>query len=136
MKTIDQVKESLKAKFEDGIETQFKEAVMTAAQMQEQAVKRSLQFAAAQRFVRKNRRVVGRVAIVNRVRNGKVQMLKKEPTTKGYKIQNGQIVKMNYIEMRRRKIGARIASRKRRLKQTTINRKRALSMRLRHTRLR
>ena len=136
MKTIDQVKESLKAKFENGIETQFKEATLTAAQMQEQAVKRSLQFSAAQRFVRKNRRVVGRVAIVNRVRNGKVQMLKKESTTKGYKIQNGQIVKMNYIEMRRRQIGARIASRKRRLEQTTINRKRALSMRLRNTRLR
>jgi hypothetical protein len=39
-------------------------------------------------------------------------MQKKESIAKGYKIVNGQAVKMTFAEMKRRRIAARIASKK------------------------
>lgn len=82
-----------------------------------------------------NRWVVGRVAIVNRVRNGKVQIRKVVNITKGFKIVKGQLVKMTPVEMRNRKRSAKIAVRKRKAEQMQINRNRTSSMRKRKTRL-
>jgi hypothetical protein len=84
---------------------------------------------------RHNRRINGKVEIVNRVRNDKVQMQKKESAVKGYKIVNGVVVKMTLAEMKHRKLAAKIASRKRKNEMATILRKRAISLKLRNQRL-
>ena len=84
---------------------------------------------------RHNRRINGKVEIVNRVRNDKVQMQKKESAVKGYKIENGVVVKMTLAEMKHRKLAAKIASRKRENEMATILRKRAISLKLRNQRL-
>jgi hypothetical protein len=84
---------------------------------------------------RHNRRINGKVEIVNRVRNDKVQMQKKESAVKGYKIVNGVVVKMTLAEMKHRKLAAKIASRKRENEMATILRKRAISLKLRNQRL-
>ena len=51
------------------------------------------------------------------------------------KIVNGQAVKMTFAEMKRRKVAARIASKKRAAEMSTIERKRKISMNLRNARL-
>lgn len=84
---------------------------------------------------RHNRRINGKIEIVNRVRNDKVQMQKKESAVKGYKIVNGVVVKMTLAEMKHRKLAAKIASRKRENEMATILRKRAISLKLRNQRL-
>ena len=84
---------------------------------------------------RHNRRINGKVEIVSRVRNDKVQMQKKESAVKGYKIVNGVVVKMTLAEMKHRKLAAKIASRKRENEMATILRKRAISLKLRNQRL-
>lgn len=84
---------------------------------------------------RHNRRINGKIEIVNRVRNDKVQMQKKESAVKGYKIVNGVVVKMTLTEMKHRKLAAKIASRKRENEMATILRKRAISLKLRNQRL-
>lgn len=84
---------------------------------------------------RHNRRINGKVEIVNRVRNDKVQMQKKESAVKGYKIVNGVVVKMTLAEMKHRKLAAKIASRKRENEMAAILRKRAISLKLRNQRL-
>ena len=84
---------------------------------------------------RHNRRINGKVEIVNRVRNDKVQMQKKESAVKGYKIVNGVVVKMTLAEMKHRRLAAKIASRKRENEMATILRKRAISLKLRNQRL-
>ena len=84
---------------------------------------------------RHNRRINGKMEIVNRVRNDKVQMQKKESAVKGYKIVNGVVVKMTLAEMKHRKLAAKVASRKRENEMATILRKRAISLKLRNQRL-
>lgn len=76
----------------------------------------------------------GRLAVVDRVRGGKIQIRVKKSDVKGYKIIDGRVVRMNAIEIRKRKIGARIAVRKRRAKIAQIKRKRAISLRIRRRR--
>ena len=63
-----------------------------------------------------NRKTLGgKIDIVNRVRNGKVELHKRVSNTKGYRIKDGKIIKMSFGEKKKRKLGARIASRKRKL---------------------
>lgn len=85
--------------------------------------------------VKRNRRINGKVAVVNRIRGNHVQLQKKESAIKGYKIVNGQAVKMTFKEMKKRRVSAKIAAKKRRNEMAVINRKRAISMKLRARRL-
>ena len=83
-----------------------------------------------------NRKTLGgKIDIVNRVRNGKVELHKRVSNTKGYRIKDGKIFKMSFGEKKKRKIGARIASRKRRIIMSRILKKRDRSMVLRNRRL-
>ena len=74
-------------------------------------------------------RKLGRIQIVNRVRNGKVQFNKKvDVMGKGYKLLgNGMVVKMTPTEIRKRARGAKIGARKRKFEMAQILRKRAMS---------
>ena len=78
---------------------------------------------------------IGKMGIVDRIRGGHVQLRKKQSDEKGYKVLNGQIVKMTPEEMRHRKISARISARKRRAKEGQIERKRLISLKIRGNRL-
>lgn len=77
----------------------------------------------------------GRAAMVNRVRGGKLQLRKVVSDSKGYKIVAGVAVRMQPSEIKKRRIGARFASKKRRNVQAGINRKTKISMRLHARRL-
>lgn len=83
----------------------------------------------------KNRQSRGKIALVNRIRGGKLQMRKAVSNKKGYKIKNGQAVRMKPAEIKKRKLSARIASKKRRNKMSQINRKRGISLNIRNRRL-
>lgn len=83
----------------------------------------------------KNRISRGRMAMVNRVRGGKLQMRKLISDSKGYKIVAGSAVRMKPSEIKKRRISARFASKKRRNMQAGINRKTKISIRFRHRRL-
>ena len=77
----------------------------------------------------------GRAAIVNRVRGGKLQLKKLVSNSKGYKIDDGSIIRMKPQEIKRRRIGAKFASKKRRNQRANIDRKTKLSLRFRARRL-
>lgn len=77
----------------------------------------------------------GRAAIVNRVRGGKLQLKKLVSNSKGYKIDDGSIIRMKPQEIKRRRIGAKFASKKRRNQRASIDRKTKLSLRFRARRL-
>lgn len=74
-------------------------------------------------------RVIGKIAIVNRIRNGQVQLNKKvDVMGKGYKLlPNGLVVLMSPVEIRNRARAAKIAAKKRNLEMFQILRKRANS---------
>ncbi len=74
-------------------------------------------------------RVIGKIEIVNRIRNGKVQLNKKvDVMGKGYKLlPNGLVVLMSPVEIRNRARAAKIAAKKRNLEMFQILRKRANS---------
>lgn len=78
---------------------------------------------------------MGRVAIVDRVRGGVVQIRHVVNETAGYKILDGNLVKMTPEEIRARKRGARIAVRKRRGEAAQIDRNLHFSLRKREVRL-
>ena len=90
---------------------------------------------AAIRAADRHHKKVGKMGIVDRVRDGKVQFRKKKSDAKGFKIVNGEIVKMTPEEMRRRKIAGKISARKRRAEMAQILRKRSVSLRVRDARL-
>lgn len=81
-----------------------------------------------------HRRVIGRIALVDRVRGGKIQIRHMVTAAVGFKIQDGQLVKMTPQERRTRKRAARISARKRRGEQSQINRNTKISMRKRNAR--
>lgn len=83
----------------------------------------------------RNRQERGKIALVNRIRGGKLQMRKAVSNKKGYKIKNGQAVRMMPAEIKKRKISARVASKKRRNQMSQINRKRGISLNIRNSRL-
>ena len=72
----------------------------------------------------------GRFAIVDRIRNGKIQYNKKIDTMgKGYKLlPNGQVIKMSPREAIARARAAKRAAKKRKIHLMTINRNRMLSL--------
>ena len=74
-------------------------------------------------------RVIGKIEIVNRIRNGQVQLNKKvDVMGKGYKLlPNGLVVLMSPVEIRNRARAAKIAAKKRNLEMFQILRKRANS---------
>lgn len=72
----------------------------------------------------KNRRLAGRRAFVNRIRDGHVQIRHEVSEVDNFKIQNGQMVMMKPEERRKRKRAAKISARKRSVKQAQILRKR------------
>jgi hypothetical protein len=82
-----------------------------------------------------HRRDLGRVAIVDRVRGGKIQIRKLVNETAGYKIVDGTLQKMTPEERRARKRGAKIAVRKRRGEQAKIDRHLHVSLEKREQRL-
>jgi len=77
----------------------------------------------------------GKVAVVDRVRGGLIQIKKLVNETKGFKIVKGQLVKMTPDEMRARKRGARMAVRKRKAEKSQIHRNYEKSLRIRGARL-
>lgn len=79
-------------------------------------------------------RKMGRKELVSRIRNGKVQMNHLISAVKHYKIVDGQLVQMKIDEIRARKRGAKIASRKRKSEHVQIQRNRKNSLRKRHSR--
>lgn len=83
------------------------------------------------------KRTLGRVAIVTRIRNGKVQFNKKVNIMgSGYKLtQGGLVVKMTPREVMVRKMAAKRAARKRQIEMQSIIRKRMLAMRIRNSRI-
>lgn len=74
-------------------------------------------------------RTIGRIAIVNRIRNGQVQLNKKvDVMGKGYKLlPNGLVVRMSPQEIRNRAKAAKIAEKKRKMEMFQILRNRAMS---------
>lgn len=131
MENFDLLKQYINTELKNRIEPSVSEDI-------DPIIRKALEAAAIAKRIQANahnRRVSGRVAIVNRVRNDKIQMQKKESIAKGYKIVNGQAVKMTFTEMKRRRIAARIASKKRAAEMSTIERKRKISMNLRNARL-
>jgi len=82
-----------------------------------------------------NKKTYGKVDVVNRIKGGKVQLRKKTSNTKGYKIENGNLVRMSPTEMRNRRRAARISSRKRKQEMARILRNRRISMQRRKMRL-
>jgi len=83
------------------------------------------------------KRTIGRIAIVNRVRNGQVQMNKKvDIMGKGYRLlPSGQVIKMSPREILVRKQSAQRAARKRQMEMASIVRKRMMSIRRRHSQM-
>jgi len=77
----------------------------------------------------------GKVAIVDRVRGGQIQIRKLVNETAGFKIVDGNLVKMSPEEIRDRKRGARIAVRKRRGQEAKIERHMHASLKKREARL-
>jgi hypothetical protein len=70
-----------------------------------------------------------RVKIVKlRIRGGKVQRRKKVSNVPGMTIRGGKLTRMSPAERRKRKLGAKRGSRKRKTKMTQILRKRKRSM--------
>jgi nucleoside diphosphate kinase len=78
---------------------------------------------------------MGRVAIVDRVHNGVIQIRKIINETKGFKIVDGKLVKMTPEEIRARKRGAKVAVRKRKSEAAQIKRNLLTSLRKRKVRL-
>jgi len=74
-------------------------------------------------------RVLGKIAIVNRIRNGKLQLNKKvDVMGKGYKLlPNGLVVRMSQSEIRNRARAAKVAVRKRQAEMFQILRNRTMS---------
>jgi ribosomal protein L5 len=83
----------------------------------------------------KNKKVLGKMAVVNRVRGGKVQLRRAKSNVAGYKIHAGVVSKMTPEETRTRKIAGKIGARKRRAEMSKILRKRMISTRVRTSRL-
>lgn len=83
------------------------------------------------------KRTLGRVAIVTRIRNGKVQLNKKvDIMGSGFKLTpSGIVVKMSPQEVMVRKQAAIRGARKRQVEMQSIIRKRMLSMRIRNSRI-
>ena len=71
---------------------------------------------------------------VNRIRGGKIQKRKKVAGKKGYKVQDGKVVRMKSSEKLARKKAAKKAARKRKGKKSQIARSTKKSMRLRKAR--
>ena len=70
-----------------------------------------------------------RVAIVKaRIRGGKIQRRKKVSNVPGFTLRGGQLTRMSAAERRRRKLGAKKAARKSRMKKTQMLRKRRMSL--------
>jgi hypothetical protein len=82
-----------------------------------------------------HRRDFGKVAIVDRVKGGQIQIRKLVNETAGYKIVDGNLVKMTPEEIRDRRRGARIAVRKRRGQEAKIERHLHASLKKREARL-
>lgn len=82
-----------------------------------------------------NRIERGRAVMVNRVRGGQLQLRKLVSNAKGYKIVAGSAVRMKPAEIKKRRISAKFASKKRRNMQSRINRQTKLSLRFRARRL-
>lgn len=82
-------------------------------------------------------RRMGRIAVVNRIRNGSLQMNKRvDVMGKGYKLMpTGQVIKMQPREILNRKRAAKRAARKRQLKMAMIVRKRIRSLQRRKSEL-
>lgn len=83
----------------------------------------------------RNRIERGRAVMVNRVRGGQLQLRKLVSNSKGFKITAGSAVRMKPTEIKKRRIGAKFAAKKRKVQQTGINRKTKLSLRFRARRL-
>lgn len=83
----------------------------------------------------KNSKQFGRMKIVNRIRNGKVQMRVVKSAVGGFKVVNGNLVRMSPLELRNRKRGAKISARKRKTEMAKILRNRKLSLQKRKARL-
>lgn len=82
----------------------------------------------------RNKRKAGRRSMVNRIRQGKVQIMHTVSEVPGFKVVNGQLVMMKPEERRKRKRAARITARKRSVKMAQILRKRNISLRKRKAR--
>ena len=82
----------------------------------------------------KHRRKVGRKLIKNRIIGGKAQYKVQRSGVKGFKISGDSVTRIKPAEARKRKIGARIAARKRRAKMSQIIRRRARSTKIRANR--
>lgn len=72
-----------------------------------------------------------RFKITNRIRGGKIQRRKKISTTKGYRFQDGKLVRMSSREKMNRKRSQRIGAIKRKSKTAGALRKRKISIRKR-----
>lgn len=83
----------------------------------------------------RHRWAYGKVAVVDRVRGGIIQIKKLISITKGFRIVNGELVKMTPDELRNRKRGAKVASRKRKSEKSQIHRNYVMSLRKRESRL-
>jgi hypothetical protein len=70
-----------------------------------------------------------RIAIIKaRIRGGKVQRRKRVSNVPGFTLRGGKLTRMSASERRRRKLGARVAARKTKQKQSQSLRKRKLSL--------
>lgn len=86
--------------------------------------------------INNNRKTLGgRIDIVNRVRDGKVERNKRVSNTAGFRIKDGKVIKMSFDEKRKRKLGAKLASRKRKQIMSRILKKRERSNIIRQRRL-
>lgn len=106
---------------------------VVGANLSEDVHKIATNYAVPHQFERR----IGRVAIINRVRNGSLQMNKRvDVMGKGFKLMpNGQVIRMSIKEVINRKRAAKRASRKRQMEMASIVRKRMLSLRRRNSEL-
>jgi hypothetical protein len=83
--------------------------------------------------IKNNVQRMGRTKLVKlRIRGGKIQRRKKLSNVKGYTTRSGSVKRMSALEIRHRKISARKAKFKRRVKLQQSLRKRQRSLRKRH----
>lgn len=120
----------IKKNISDLLEDRAQDAVETLIESDDIA-KMALALAAAKKAQvdQRNRKSIGKIDKIRvRVRGGKIQHNVLISNTKGWKVENGKIVRMSFMEKKRRKLAARIASRKRHAKQSIINQRTARSL--------
>ena len=123
---VDEVTDILNEKAESYIESLFEDDDIAKMAMAQAAAVRATNNT-------RNTRIVGKIKKIRRaIRNGRIVTGLERSAKKGWKIVSGKIVKMSFVEKRRRKLAARITVRKNKGKASIAAMRRARSDAKRH----